>query len=181
MFKKKNNVLNIIFGLIMSVFFITNAACAEPQAIQNNKSAQYEVISTQTKEIEKLNETAELQAQATDNPIGEMDDMSLTTTPRTNIIGENTVKSPYMQNNIEVQVVPKMNKEMFRVALMFFKVMIAVLISSFIIWGLLLFVRKFFGDKIDEQVPKWGDEPDLRTPKNDSIALKNFLNQTKNH
>ena len=86
-----------------------------------------------------------------------------------------------MQNNIEVQVVPKMNKEMFRVALMFFKVMIAVLISSFIIWGLLLFVRKFFGDKIDEQVPKWGDEPDLRTPKNDSIALKNFLNQTKNH
>ena len=170
MFKKKNNVLNLIFGLILSVFFITNAACAEPQAIQNNKSAQYEVISTQTKEIEKLNETAELQAQATDNPIGEMDDMSLTTTPRTNIIGENTVKSPYMQNNIEVQVVPKMNKEMFRVALMFF-----------IIWGLLLFVRKFFGDKIDEQVPKWGDEPDLRTPKNDSIALKNFLNQTKNH
>ena len=81
MFKKKNNVLNLIFGLILSVFFITNAACAEPQAIQNNKSAQYEVISTQTKEIEKLNETAELQAQATDNPIGEMDDMSLTTAP----------------------------------------------------------------------------------------------------
>ena len=181
MFKKKNNVLNLIFGLVLSAFFVTNIALAEPEAMQNNKSAQYEVISTQTKEIEKLNETAELQAQATDNPIGEMDDMSLTTTPRTNIIGENTVKSPYMQNNIEVQVVPKMNKEMFRVALMFFKVMIAVLISSFIIWGLLLFVRKFFGDKIDEQVPKWGDEPDLRTPKNDSIALKNFLNQTKNH
>lgn len=181
MFKKKNNFLNIAFGLILSVIFATNIALADPQTAQGNQSAQYKAISSQTESIEKLNETAEIQAQTTDNPIGEMNDMPITTTPRTNTIGENTVKSPYVQNDVEVQVVPKMNKEMLSVALMFFKVMIAVLISSFIIWGLLLFVRKFFGEKLEEQVPRWGDEPDLRTPKNDSIALKNFLNQTKNH
>ncbi|MBR1976871.1 hypothetical protein IKA15_01170 [bacterium] len=178
---KKNNLSKVIFGLILTAAFATNVAYAEPRAIQNNKNAQLEVISSQTEGIEKLNETAEIQAQATDNPIGEMDSVSFTTTPRTNIIGENTVKSPYVQNNLDVQVVPKMNKEFFNVALMFCKVMIAVMISSFIIWGLLLIVKKFFGENIEEQVPKWGDEPDLRTPKNDSIALKNFLNQTKNH
>ena len=181
MFKKKNNFSKIIFGLILSTAFFANAAYAEPQVIQNNKSVQFEVISTQTEGIEKLNETAEIQAQATDNPIGEMNDVSITTTPRTNIIGENTVKSPYVQNNLDVQVVPKMNKEVLNVALMFCKVMIAVIISSFVIWGLLLLVKRFFGENLEEQVPNWGDEPDLRTPKNDSIALKNFLNQTKNH
>ncbi len=178
---KKNNFLNITFGLILSFVLISNTAFATPETMQNNKSAQFEVISTQTEGIEKLNETAEIQAQATDNPIGEMNDVSLTTTPRTNIIGENTVKSPYVQNNLDVQVVPKMNREFFNVALMFLKVMFAVLLSSIIIWGLLLFVKKFFGDKLEEQVPHWDNEPDLRTPKNDSIALKNFLNQTKNH
>lgn len=181
MFKKKNSFSKVILGLMLSVAFCTNVAFAEPEVMQNNKSAQFEVISTQTEGIEKLNETAEIQAQATDNPIGEMNEMSLTTTPKTNIFNENAVKSPYVQTDLNVQVIPKMNKEVLTVALMFFKVMIAVLVSSFMIWGLLILVKKFFGEKLEEQVPRWGDEPDLRTPKNDSIALKNFLNQTKNH
>ena len=161
---------NKIFLILLSAFLFvgTNSVFANPENLENkgwnnNQEIQNIVYDEETKRqlIEEMN-------------------ASVTTRPRTHNIDETVAKSPYQKTNSNVNAVPKLHNELFDVIFMFVKVMFAVVVASVLIYFLLIIVKKFFGDKFEENVPSWDDEPDLRTPKNDTSALRNFLNQTKN-
>lgn len=71
--------------------------------------------------------------------------------------------------------------ELYRTVKMFLKVMFGVLISSIVIFFLLLFVRRFYSpiQKMSELCTDEERKELLTTPKNMCGALKNFLDKTK--
>lgn len=164
----KNKVFSILLSIFLffSVSQASNFAFANPEDIgdiSDNTEIQDIVYDEETKRqlIEEMNE-------------------SVTTKPRMHSIDETVAKSPYQKTNTDFNVVPKLHSEIFDVMFMFVKVMLGVAIASLIIYGLLILVKKYFGENLEENVPKWDNEVDLRTPKNDTSALRGFLNQTKN-
>jgi hypothetical protein len=58
--------------------------------------------------------------------------------------------------------------------------MLAVGVASVVIYFLLLVVKKFYGEELQSRAQKWDEDVDLKTPKNETVALRGFLNQTKN-
>lgn len=79
------------------------------------------------------------------------------------------------------KVVPDTKSELTKMIKMFLKVMMAVALSSVVIFVLLLFVRRFYakGVTLEDLSPNDERRISLETPQNQSEALKTFLNKTK--
>lgn len=79
------------------------------------------------------------------------------------------------------KVVPDTKSELTKMIKMFLKVMMAVALSSVVIFVLLLFVRRFYAKGVTLEDLSSNDERkiSLETPQNQSEALKTFLNKTK--
>ena len=87
---------------------------------------------------------------------------------------------PINTQEVKKTVVPDVKKEGKKVFNDFLKVMGLVLLSSVIIYVILLFVKKFYGSAFVEQNDdEYMDALDLSTPDNRPDALKSFLNRTK--
>lgn len=114
---------------------------------------------------------------------------SVSTKPASADIEKNSIQEPYDsagKSDLQLEVVPETKSELTKAALKFLHVMFAVLISSVILYFLLLFVKKFYYTQLEKsgKSGKRGtedQEDDLSSPETESEALKMFLNQTKNY
>ena len=134
-------------------------------------------------------ETAE---QTVLNPveIDESIEQSVQIKPSSGEIEKNSFQEPYDRSDLKNEVVPKTHSEVLRVVMMFVKVMGAVLLCGGVIFLLLWLVKKYYyGNEIKNygesalQANNGASESngDLKSPQDENEALKNFLNQTKNH
>ncbi len=97
-------------------------------------------------------------------------------TPKTADITNNTPKTVY---NVQNSVKQNTSNELFVVMKKFVKVMIGVVISSIVIYLLLLFVGKFYAPTPTPKNIK-ALEDNLKSTSNENEALKVFFNKTKN-
>lgn len=169
--------MNRIFTFLLSTFLFlganlaSNCAFSQPQEVVDN---------VQVEEVAKNNIQDIVYDEESKRQLIEEMNESVTTRPRVHSIGETVAKSPYQRTNTDFNAVPKLHSEFFDVIFRFIKVMIAVAVASVVIYFLLLLVRKFYGEKLQEKYFNEDENLDLRTPKNDTTALRGFLNQTKN-
>lgn len=103
------------------------------------------------------------------------------TTPSNGDIEKNSIQEPYDKSDLKREVVPETRGELFMVALMFLKVMFAVVICSIILYFLLLLVKKGYSEPVVHKTKEENLPEDLRSPQNENDALRTFFNQTKNH
>lgn len=106
----------------------------------------------------------------------QFEEPNITTKPVTAEIDRASVKSPY-ENDIKTSVADHSKSEVARIILMFIKVMIAVAVSSVIIYLLLLLIKNFYGTQAPSSKMKFEDN--LKSTQNENEALKIFLNKTK--
>lgn len=165
-----------IFTLILSAFLLlgANTICCSAFPLQDK------IEETQVEEVSKNNIQDIIYDEESKRQLIEEMNESVTTRPRVHSIDESVAKSPYQRTNTDFNAVPKLHGEFFDVIFRFIKVMIAVAVASVVIYFLLLLVRKFYGEKLQEKYFNEDENLDLRTPKNDTTALRGFLNQTKN-
>lgn len=103
------------------------------------------------------------------------------TTPSNGDIEKNSIQEPYDKSDLKREVVPETRGELFMVALMFLKVMFAVVICSIILYFLLLLVKKGYSEPVVYKTKEENLPEDLKSPQNENDALRTFFNQTKNH
>ncbi len=85
---------------------------------------------------------------------------------------------PNANEELTKEVIPNTGTELIKLISMFAKVMLAVLVASFIIYFLLLFVRKYFHPPLPSKGEEDFDIRDLNSPKTSDEALKSFLDRT---
>jgi len=85
---------------------------------------------------------------------------------------------PNSNEELTKNVVPNTGDELLKLVSMFAKVMLGVILASFIIYFLLLFTRKFFHPPLPSKGEEDFDVRDLNSPKNTDDALKSFLDRT---
>lgn len=109
--------------------------------------------------------------------------------PSSGEIEKNSFQEPYDKSDLKNEVVPATQGEIFRILVMFLKVMAAVLACAVVIYLMLLVVRKYYykaetkeyEDKTPQTPPAAPEiNGDLKSPNDENEALKNFLSQTKN-
>ena len=96
-----------------------------------------------------------------------------------NVHVEDANIEPINTSKVKQSVVPDSSKESKKVIGLFFKTMMAVLISTAILFILLLFIKKFYYNNFQNYESEELDSLDLSTPNNKNDALKSFLNRTK--
>jgi len=114
------------------------------------------------------------------DPLAEDEIPQIKTEPMSAKIDEASEIKPYDEKNLPKEVPPEPKSEFQKLVGMFLKVMFAVVLCAFVIFFLLLFVRRFYGDKIISAAQD-GLQDNLKSSQTDSEALKTFLNKTKNH
>lgn len=169
--------MNRIFTFLLSTFLFlganlaSNCAFSQPQEVVDN---------VQVEEVAKNNIQDIVYDEESKRQLIEEMNESVTTRPRVHSIDETVAKSPYQRTNTDFNAVPKLHSEFFDVIFRFIKTMIWVAISAVVLFILAIFVRKFYGAQLNAKYFEESENVDLRTPKNDTTALRGFLNQTKN-
>ena len=130
--------------------------------IQTENTQQVETSETKEEQIDKLNEEMGLGEQK-------------------QIVIDDIKSSPNDNIALTKKVVPDTKSELTKMIKMFLKVMLAVAISTVIIFVVLLFVRRFYSPVVTLEDLKTDDEKKntLDTPQNKNEALKTFLDKTK--
>ena len=97
------------------------------------------------------------------------------------IVIDDVQSSPNDKTALTKKVVPDTKSELTKMVKMFLKVMLAVAISSVVIFVVLLFVRRFYSPVVTMgDLNKDNDNKiSLDTPQNKNEALKTFLDKTK--
>lgn len=97
------------------------------------------------------------------------------------IVIDDVQSSPNDNTALTKKVVPDTKSELTKMVKMFLKVMLAVAISSVVIFVVLLFVRRFYSPVVTMgDLNKDNDNKiSLDTPQNKNEALKTFLDKTK--
>ena len=97
------------------------------------------------------------------------------------IVIDDIKSSPNDNVALTKKVVPDTKSELTKMVKMFLKVMLAVAISTVIIFVVLLFVRRFYSPIVTLEDLNQDSETKntLDTPQNKNDALKTFLDKTK--
>ena len=97
------------------------------------------------------------------------------------IVIDDVQSSPNDNKALTKKVVPDTRSELTKMVKMFLKVMLAVAISSVVIFLVLLFVRRFYAPMVTLEDLNVDEDKKitLDTPQNKNEALKTFLDKTK--
>ena len=97
------------------------------------------------------------------------------------IVIDDVQSSPNDNKALTKKVVPDTRSELTKMVKMFLKVMLAVAISSVVIFVVLLFVRRFYAPMVTLEDLNADEDKKitLDTPQNKNEALKTFLDKTK--
>lgn len=130
--------------------------------IQTENTQQVKTGETKQEQIDKLNEEMGLGEQK-------------------QIVIDDIKSSPNDNVALTKKVVPDTKSELTKMIKMFLKVMLAVAISTVIIFVVLLFVRRFYSPIVTLEDLNQDSEAKntLDTPQNKNDALKTFLDKTK--
>ena len=130
--------------------------------IQTENTQQVKTGETKQEQIDKLNEEMGLGEQK-------------------QIVIDDIKSSPNDNVALTKKVVPDTKSELTKMVKMFLKVMLAVAISTVIIFVVLLFVRHFYSPIVTLEDLNQDSETKntLDTPQNKNDALKTFLDKTK--
>ena len=130
--------------------------------IQTENTQQVKTGETKQEQIDKLNEEMGLGEQK-------------------QIVIDDIKSSPNDNVALTKKVVPDTKSELTKMVKMFLKVMLAVAISTVIIFVVLLFVRRFYSPIVTLEDLNQDSEAKntLDTPQNKNDALKTFLDKTK--
>lgn len=130
--------------------------------IQTENTQQVKTNETKQEQIDKLNEEMGLGEQK-------------------QIVIDDIKSSPNDNVALTKKVVPDTKSELTKMVKMFLKVMLAVAISTVIIFVVLLFVRRFYSPIVTLEDLNQDSETKntLDTPQNKNDALKTFLDKTK--
>ncbi len=155
----------LLFVFLNSLAFAQNEDSALPV---ENSSLQSETVensvtnNAETNNIDELNEEMGLGEQR-------------------QIVIDDVQSSPNDNTALTKKVVPDTRSELTKMVKMFLKVMLAVAISSVVIFVVLLFVRRFYAPMVtlEDLNADEDNKITLDTPQNKNEALKTFLNKTK--
>lgn len=172
-----------IFYVVIAIFII-NPCFANPTVLEQAYAQDLPAPpSAQNVQLQPLNDIEQVDAPSSSSVPStiqqSIEEETLYTKPSTGEIEKNSSQEPYDKSNLAQQIMPETKNELLRAAIMFLKVMMAVIACSAVIYFLLLLVKKFYSPQITEQAPD--SKEDLKSPQGESDALRNFLNQTKNH
>ncbi len=159
--------------IILTIFCSCNFVIAQDEELQvanvnqniqlqQNEDIQTQADETKQEQIDKLNQEMGLGEQR-------------------QIVIDDVQSSPNDNKTLTKKVVPDTRSELTKMVKMFLKVMLAVAISSVVIFVVLLFIRRFYApaitlEDLDEDNEK---KITLDTPQNKNEALKTFLDKTK--
>lgn len=165
-----NKLLHKLSTLVLIMFFSAGLALCAPEdtilPVQQESVLQEQVQEPEAirqQEIEKLNEEMGLGEQK-------------------NIVVEDIKSTPNDNLALTKKVVPDTKSELVKMVFMFLRVMLAVALSSVVIFIMLLVVRRFYSPKVtldDLNLKEENKNISLDTPQNKSAALKTFLDKTK--
>ena len=160
-----------IIPLIISVFLFSNSIVFSQIESENP------VVQTDT-QVEEVVDTGSVDVQ--ENSVEDInDEMGLG--EQRQIVIDDVQSSPNDNTALTKKVVPDTRSELTKMVKMFLKVMLAVAISSVVIFVVLLFVRRFYAPMVTLEDLNADDDKKitLDTPQNKNEALKTFLDKTK--
>ena len=86
---------------------------------------------------------------------------------------------PIDTQRVAKDVVPDTKKETRKIMKLFLKAMAVIALSAFLLYVILVFVKKFYRSAFVSQQIEDYENLDLATPQNKQDALKSFLNRVK--
>ena len=159
-----------IIPLMISVFLFSNSIVFSQIESENP------VVQTDT-QVEEVVDTGSVDVQ--ENSVEDInDEMGLG--EQRQIVIDDVQSSPNDNVALTRKVVPDTRSELTKMVKMFLKVMLAVAISSVVIFVVLLFVRRFYAPMVTLEDLNADDDKKitLDTPQNKNEALKTFLDKT---
>lgn len=168
----------ILYVFVTAIFMASPCIAAPEDSDQSQVPIQgiQNIQEVKNIQLQPLSESEHMDVQ-TQNA----DDESLQTKPSNGDIEKNSSQEPFDKSNLAKEIMPETKSELFRVAMMFLKVMLAVILCSIVIYLILLFVKKTYIPQNTEQKQTPEPKEDLKSPLCENEALKTFLSQTKNH
>ena len=162
----------LLISLFVFLFILSNSLVfaqgeqdltgVETQVVQNDSAQTTDTVDEEENNVDKLNEEMGLGEQR-------------------QIVIDDVQSSPNDNVALTKKVVPDTRSELTKMVKMFLKVMLAVAISSVVIFVVLLFVRHFYAPMVTLEDLNADDDKKitLDTPQNKNEALKTFLDKTK--
>ncbi len=162
----------LLISLFVFLFILSNSLVfaqgeqdltgVETQVVQNDSAQTTDTVDEEENNVDKLNEEMGLGEQR-------------------QIVIDDVQSSPNDNVALTKKVVPDTRSELTKMVKMFLKVMLAVAISSVVIFVVLLFVRRFYAPMVTLEDLNADEDRKitLDTPQNKNEALKTFLDKTK--
>ncbi len=162
----------LLISLFVFLFILSNSLVfaqgeqdltgVETQVVQNDSAQTTDTVDEEENNVDKLNEEMGLGEQR-------------------QIVIDDVQSSPNDNVALTKKVVPDTRSELTKMVKMFLKVMLAVAISSVVIFVVLLFVRRFYAPMVTLEDLNADEDKKitLDTPQNKNEALKTFLDKTK--
>ena len=162
----------LLISLFVFLFILSNSLVfaqgeqdltgVETQVVQNDSAQTTDPVDEEENNVDKLNEEMGLGEQR-------------------QIVIDDVQSSPNDNVALTKKVVPDTRSELTKMVKMFLKVMLAVAISSVVIFVVLLFVRRFYAPMVTLEDLNADEDRKitLDTPQNKNEALKTFLDKTK--
>lgn len=162
----------LLISLFVFLFILSNSLVfaqgeqdltgVETQVVQNDSAQTTDPVDEEENNVDKLNEEMGLGEQR-------------------QIVIDDVQSSPNDNVALTKKVVPDTRSELTKMVKMFLKVMLAVAISSVVIFVVLLFVRRFYAPMVTLEDLNADEDKKitLDTPQNKNEALKTFLDKTK--
>ena len=162
----------LLISLFVFLFILSNSLVfaqgeqdltgVETQVVQNDSAQTTDTVDEEENNVDKLNEEMGLGEQR-------------------QIVIDDVQSSPNDNAALTKKVVPDTRSELTKMVKMFLKVMLAVAISSVVIFVVLLFVRRFYAPMVTLEDLNADEDRKitLDTPQNKNEALKTFLDKTK--
>ena len=162
----------LLISLFVFLFILSNSLVfaqgeqdltgVETQIVQNDSAQTTDTVDEEENNVDKLNEEMGLGEQR-------------------QIVIDDVQSSPNDNVALTKKVVPDTRSELTKMVKMFLKVMLAVAISSVVIFVVLLFVRRFYAPMVTLEDLNADEDRKitLDTPQNKNEALKTFLDKTK--
>lgn len=149
---------SLVFAQVEQSTFEDDIQVVQSETVDTNETVNNE----QENDIDKLNEEVGLGEQR-------------------QIVIDDVQSSPNDNKALTKKVVPDTRSELTKMVKMFLKVMLAVAISSVVIFVVLLFVRRFYAPMVTLEDLNADEDKKitLDTPQNKNEALKTFLDKTK--
>lgn len=149
---------SLVFAQVEQSTFEDDIQVVQSETVDTNETVNNE----QENDIDKLNEEMGLGEQR-------------------QIVIDDVQSSPNDNKALTKKVVPDTRSELTKMVKMFLKVMLAVAISSVVIFVVLLFVRRFYAPMVTLEDLNADEDKKitLDTPQNKNEALKTFLDKTK--